>query len=400
MDDQSKSRKQEIQHLLATGYYTLKFPPLLEDAFLEQYRSESRKIFTINSVYVVLIFIVMGGILFYRLPKEEWGFLLECYIALSVILTILITCFQIKWLEAYMDVIAGLATYFGIVVCTMSVLGAESVDMLLASQAGVSLSFIFVYALARQRCFNVGVACCLAGITHLLIAMFYQFPFDIFRFQAYFTGPNLLGLAICYMLEHRERTLFLQSQLIELDKIEIESLNADLEKLSQEDSLTGLANRRVFEEVLQKEWNRGQRYDHPLAIVFADVDYFKQFNDLYGHQKGDHCLQVVASVLRQECGRASDLAARYGGEEFILLYAETDQNALVKILERLVQAITDARIPHEHSAVAKHVTISFGAVSIMPSGLSSPSEAIRLADDALYQAKQAGRNGWKLSTLM
>lgn len=393
----SNADKQSIQLLLDKGYYSLKFPEPLEAAFLQHYQLASRRIFSLNSVYVVMIFVIMGGILFYRLPPDEWGFLLHSYAILALILAFLITISHMPKFDAYRDVYLGGCTYVGIVTVTMIVLGAESQDMLLASHAGVSLSFIVVYSLARQRCYNAGVACCLAGITHLLIAMYFQYDLDLFRFQAYFTGPNLLGLAICYMLEHRERTLYLQGQLLALDRIEIEALNAKLAKLSQEDSLTGLANRRVFEECLHKEWNRGLRHGQALSIVFADVDYFKLYNDHYGHQAGDKCLEQVAKILGAECARATDLAARYGGEEFILLYAETNADQLVGILKRLHERINAARISHERSEVADHVTLSFGAVSLKPNGHGNEHEAIRMADNALYQAKSAGRNCWRIA---
>lgn len=393
----SQDKKEEIQQLLDKGFYSLKFPPPIETEFLKHYHLASRKIFTINSVYVVLIFVILGGILFYRLPTEEWGFLLHCYAIMALILAFLITISHMPKFDAYRDLYIGSCTYLGIVTVTMMVLGAESLDMLLAAHAGVSLSFIVVYTLARQRCYNAGVACCLAGITHLFIAMYFQYDLDLFRFQAYFTGPNLLGLAICYMLEHRERTLFLQGQLLALDRIEIEALNTKLAKLSQEDSLTGLANRRVFEESLRREWNRGLRQGQSLSIVFADVDFFKLYNDFYGHQAGDECLIQVAKILQAECSRATDLAARYGGEEFILLYAETNADQLMGILKRLHEKINAARIPHEQSEVAEHVTVSFGAVSLKPSGHGNEHEAIRMADNALYQAKTAGRNCWRIA---
>jgi len=158
------------------------------------------------------------------------------------------------------------------------------------------------------------------------------------------------------------------------------------------DGLTGLANRRRFDETLQLEWRRCRRNDAPLALLMIDIDHFKLYNDRYGHQAGDSCLQAVAATLKAAFGRAQDLVARYGGEEFVCLLPECDHAAAKPKADELVQAVAALGLPHESSPTAATLTISLGIAVIIPNVSRSPDDLVMAADAALYQAKQQGRN--------
>lgn len=158
------------------------------------------------------------------------------------------------------------------------------------------------------------------------------------------------------------------------------------------DGLTGLANRRRFDETLQLEWRRCRRNDSPLALLMIDIDHFKLYNDRYGHQAGDSCLQAVAATLKAAFGRAQDLVARYGGEEFVCLLPECDHAAAKPKADALVQAVASLGLPHESSPTAATLTISLGIAVIIPNVSRSPEDLVMAADAALYQAKQQGRN--------
>lgn len=158
------------------------------------------------------------------------------------------------------------------------------------------------------------------------------------------------------------------------------------------DGLTGLANRRRFDETLQLEWRRCRRNDSPLALLMIDIDHFKLYNDRYGHQAGDSCLQAVAATLKAAFGRAQDLVARYGGEEFVCLLPECDHAAAKPKADALVQAVAALGLPHESSPTAATLTISLGIAVIIPNVSRSPEDLVMAADAALYQAKQQGRN--------
>ena len=172
---------------------------------------------------------------------------------------------------------------------------------------------------------------------------------------------------------------------------ELEAANQKLAGLSITDGLTGLANRRRFDEVLAAESARAQRTGQPLAILMMDIDWFKKYNDHYGHQAGDVCLARVASVLKACARRPSDLVARYGGEEFTVITADTDVGNAGKLADALCRAVAALEIPHSHSLHGK-ITISIGFAADVPDQEDGGDALLRRADAALYQAKDAGRN--------
>lgn len=165
-----------------------------------------------------------------------------------------------------------------------------------------------------------------------------------------------------------------------------------LRELAFVDGLTGVHNRRHFDARLQAESRRAQRSRAPLAVALADVDHFKRYNDHYGHQAGDACLQAVARALKGEVYRAPDLLARYGGEELVALLVDTDLAGARVVAERAVAAVRALALPHADSPTAPVVTVSAGVGSMVPHAPDDGPRLLRLADAALYAAKQAGRN--------
>jgi diguanylate cyclase (GGDEF)-like protein len=172
---------------------------------------------------------------------------------------------------------------------------------------------------------------------------------------------------------------------------ELKRLNQRLAALSETDSLTGLANRRRFDDVLTTEWRRAQRLGQPLAVGLLDVDWFKAYNDHYGHLAGDDCLKRIATVLGDTVSRTSDLAARYGGEEFAFIAPGIDGEQALKLANRVCEALAASGLPHAGSSFG-HVTASVGVACIASSDVSTPQELVQAADEALYRAKAAGRN--------
>ncbi|HEY9101600.1 sensor domain-containing diguanylate cyclase [Chitinimonas sp.] len=170
------------------------------------------------------------------------------------------------------------------------------------------------------------------------------------------------------------------------------SLQKELEALSFKDGLTGIANRRRFDTSLELEWESARNSQLPLSLILLDVDFFKQFNDLYGHIEGDHCLTQIAQTLNLALVGPRDLAARYGGEEFILMLPETDLEAAIKVAERCQRLIEKQAVLHEQSAVSQLVTASMGVGSIVPGEGMHPTDFIHTVDRLLYAAKQNGRN--------
>lgn len=169
-------------------------------------------------------------------------------------------------------------------------------------------------------------------------------------------------------------------------------LQKELEELSFKDGLTGVSNRRMLDSVLEQEWVKARREQQPLSLLLIDIDFFKQFNDFYGHMQGDDCLIKVAQVLSEAATRSRDFFARFGGEEFVMVLPETDAEAAQKIAQRCQQFIFKQQIPHAESAVSQILTISIGSGTLIPSHKDELRDFVDRIDRALYQAKQAGRN--------
>ncbi|OLP18223.1 hypothetical protein BST81_11730, partial [Leptolyngbya sp. 'hensonii'] len=174
--------------------------------------------------------------------------------------------------------------------------------------------------------------------------------------------------------------------------IALKIANQELQRLAHLDGLTQLANRRRFDEYFELEWRRSMRSDAPLALILCDIDYFKQYNDLYGHQAGDTCLKQVAATVQEMVKRSADLVARYGGEEFAVILPNTDSAGAFHIAETIRLGVQHLAIPHARSSVSPWVTLSLGISSCIPSSDISPAALIQAADKGLYKAKQKNRN--------
>ena len=172
----------------------------------------------------------------------------------------------------------------------------------------------------------------------------------------------------------------------------LNGLNRQLEALAARDGLTGLANRRAFDDMLEQEWARALRERQPLSLLMADIDHFKGYNDSNGHPAGDECLRQVAKGIAGSMRRASDHAARYGGEEFAVILPHTDAAAAAVAAEKLRAGIAQLALPHATSGVAAFVTISVGVATLIPARTSQASDLLAAADRALYEAKESGRN--------
>jgi diguanylate cyclase (GGDEF)-like protein len=188
-----------------------------------------------------------------------------------------------------------------------------------------------------------------------------------------------------------ERIVAMRRRLIELTA-QLSEANKALARQSEEDALTGLANRRMFDLILSREIEHSRRTKQPLTLALFDVDYFKRYNDALGHTHGDQCLREVAQVLRRSCRRATDLPARYGGEEFALILPNTPRSGARLLIQGLARLMAGARIAHPDSPLGEFVTVSGGMTTVIATDSTTPLSLVRAADEALYAAKGAGRN--------
>ncbi|TGE33751.1 diguanylate cyclase [Desulfosporosinus sp. Sb-LF] len=182
------------------------------------------------------------------------------------------------------------------------------------------------------------------------------------------------------------------------ERAQLERANQELSYLSSIDGLTGIANRRYFDQFLAQLWSLAARNSEPIALIMCDIDFFKAYNDTYGHLQGDECLKKVAAAIKRSLQRQVDLAARYGGEEFVVVLPNTDVKGALIVAESLRANVESLEIPHHSSSVTQKVTISLGVAIGLANPTVLPSTLIESADIALYEAKQNGRNCHKLAS--
>lgn len=187
-----------------------------------------------------------------------------------------------------------------------------------------------------------------------------------------------------------QRIVLMRASLVAITR-KLDAANQELIRISSSDGLTGVANRRYFDEALSIEWRRARRHSNSIALLMCDVDYFKLYNDTYGHQAGDECLRKIAAALSRHTERPSDTVARYGGEEFAVILPETSIGGALMVAEKIRHAIQELNITHASSPTGK-VALSIGIASAAPGFDNPPDDLIMAADKALYRAKREGRD--------
>ncbi|MBT8340100.1 MAG: sensor domain-containing diguanylate cyclase, partial [Desulfatitalea sp.] len=175
-------------------------------------------------------------------------------------------------------------------------------------------------------------------------------------------------------------------------ELALQKANEELQRLAALDDLTQIANRRRFEERLTEEWRRARRNNTPLGVIICDIDFFKSYNDTYGHLKGDETLYTVAQTISTTLKRPMDMVARYGGEEFAMILPNTDPQGALRVAEEIRSAMDEQSIPHQASKVHEYITLSYGVVAMVAEGDTPAKALLELADKALYKAKALGRN--------
>lgn len=184
-------------------------------------------------------------------------------------------------------------------------------------------------------------------------------------------------------------------KMSDMMQLELKNLSSKLEVASQIDVLTGLYNRRYFNEAYHKEWKNALRNQNNMALIMIDIDYFKKYNDTYGHMQGDECLAAIANEIKQTVKRPRDVAARFGGEEFMVLLPETNREGAGFIAEKLLSGIRRLNMEHIGSPVHKIVTVSIGVAVVIPDESINMDNFLIMTDSALYTAKNEGRNCYR-----
>lgn len=244
---------------------------------------------------------------------------------------------------------------------------------------GLLLTVIFIYFMSGLIFYHALAANVIVMFVYLAVGTALELPGREFAYDALaLVAANLFGASVHYMHEKTSRARFLEACL--------------LHEMVARDGLTGIQNRRMFDQHIQRVWQQAVREQERVAVLLVDIDCFKDYNDRYGHQAGDECLRAVAVSLSQCARRPLDFVARYGGEEFAAVLYEASREYVAEVLTRIQRSIAELNIPHEASRVASRLTVSIGAAFILPTSNRTHEGLIQLADEALYSAKEQGRN--------
>lgn len=274
------------------------------------------------------------------------------------------------------------AILFSVLVC-----GWGTVAMIsLADLHGENLPYealilVTVYAYFFSGLLLLAAICCSLSILmlYLVMGVFSSIePIDLLNNSISLIGVNAVGILGCYLFERTMRKNFLNQGI--------------LREMAQKDALTGICNRRFFDENYDRIWRQASREEKYLTVMLVDVDYFKKFNDSYGHVKGDASLKKIAEALNKLVKRPLDLVARYGGEEFVVVCYNARKEFAWSLSERMRESIESLDIPHCSSDVTDHITLSVGAAVVMPDNQFGAEFLLEAADEALYEAKRSGRN--------
>lgn len=254
----------------------------------------------------------------------------------------------------------------------------------------ICMIYILGYILTGVKPAHMLAAGLMAAVVTMLMLFALYVKFDAMVMARVLTGSCILGFAVSKMLCARERMIFLNMLRADISEKIHRIHTTELLHLSQHDELTKISNRRTFDEMLETFYEQARHDESSLAILFIDVDHFKNYNDFYGHQKGDEVISSIAKTVKSAI-RHMDFVARYGGEEFVVLLPETDAHGAYAVASNIYKAIDRLGIPHAKSAVSNHVTISLG-ITVFRGEELPKEDLLSIADQALYRAKQLGRN--------
>jgi len=383
----------DIHASLEGGSTFLKFPKKLEIHFTELDTPKRRKRILLLGLFAIILFDLFCIADRFMLPDiyvTAWKIRLGVITPAMCFFLVLIS---IHKLNRFIDLFAGFLllltsgtiVWFLILSQHPNVVHYHTGIILIITFGNIVVRIRFLYA------FGFSVA----------ILLLYVFAIDLVSQMPAEAADNsslvLLTAAIIslignYQLESEIRRDFLLTLLQKINTIKLKETNRKLELLSISDELTGTANRRHFDITFEREWNSAARNEYPISLIFLDIDFFKSYNDNYGHQAGDRCLKKIGDALNRSVRRSRDLLARYGGEEFVVLLPHTEMEEALQIAENIRIHIQNMDIRHSYSEITNQITVSLGVASALPNLQTKSSYLIEQADAALYQAKNNGRN--------
>ena len=364
---------------LKAGFPWLTFVPELESEYRQTVLEEHLPYIRVN-LCLVMLAIGMVSAMRFSAPGTAMS-VIPIILRLLVLVPLILLCFAATFWDRrhrfYRPLSLATALVGGACVLAIQVI-AES------GGASIVVPRLELYAIAIY--FMTGLMFYQSLALNLFVALAYLAAGTVFKLPAREFGFDMLSIvtangfcaSVAYISEKTSRLRFLEAAL--------------LRELVARDGLTGIQNRRMFDHHIQRVWSQAVRDAQRVAVLLVDIDCFKDYNDHYGHQAGDECLRAVAVSLSQCARRPMDFVARYGGEEFAVVLYEATREYVAEVLTRIQRTIAELNIPHEASRVASRLTVSIGAAFVLPGANRTYDGLIQLADEALYSAKEQGRN--------
>lgn len=378
----------------------LTFAGPLERAFMDDYARKSRGHIRFTILVSSLFYAVFGLLDAAVAPasvKTLW------LIRFAYFLPICGLVFALTYTEAFRRFwqailsLWGLAAGLGIV----AMIGIVRGEARNSYYAGLIMVFIVLYTWIRVRFIWAAlVGWLIVAAFEILTIGLLRMPFlTVLTQNFFFIGSTFLGMFACYSIERYARMDFVMDRLLREEREKVRTANQRLAAANEEltalahiDDLTGIPNRRMFDQDLKRGWRRMAREGKPLALIICDVDCFKSYNDDRGHLAGDQCLVRVARAVAGAARRPGDYTARYGGDEFAIILLDTNLRGALKVAEGLCRTVRALKLPHPASDASSQVTVSVGVAALVPTHERGPEFLVGKADEYLYQAKARGRN--------
>jgi diguanylate cyclase (GGDEF)-like protein len=364
---------------LQAGFPWLTFNPELESAFRRAHFDENLVHTRVNLCMAVVITIAFSAMEAMVLGPElnRIPGMIHLLVIIPILLIGLASSFSPHRHRIYPPLAVVASTLLGLGVAAIQIVATRGGTSILFPC--LMLAITFIYFMGGLIFYHAVAANAIVMLVYLGACTALQLPGREFAYNALaLVAANLFGASVVYMHEKTSRVRFLEACL--------------LRELVARDGLTGIQNRRMFDQHIQRVWQQAVRDQQRVAVLLVDIDCFKDYNDRYGHQAGDECLRAVAVSLSQCARRPLDFVARYGGEEFAVVLYEASREYIAEVLTRIQRSIAELNIPHDASRVASRLTVSVGAAFILPVSNRTHEGLIQLADEALYSAKEQGRN--------
>ncbi|QIC64690.1 GGDEF domain-containing protein [Acinetobacter schindleri] len=394
-----QDQKEKVEELIAGQKLSRVFPQPLEDEFWTKNLERARK-HTDQYVWAGLLIYFIGILIL--IPTDYWiidkqYFVHDFVLSLIGIINGGISLFvfylfsSLERLKPFFQPASLVLIFWALVSISCLTMSIQTAALQHQSMAIVTIIYVLGYILTGVKPIQMMITGVLAAGTTIICLTLVGANFNPLVFGRILLGSCLLGFVISHMIFARERMIFLYSMRARISEQIHRIHNTELLHLSQHDELTKISNRRTFDEMLEIYFSTAQRQESSLAILFIDVDFFKNYNDFYGHQKGDDVISTIAKTIKNAI-RHMDFVARYGGEEFVVLLPETDAHGAYAVSTNIFKAIERLEIPHEKSLVSKQITVSLGITVYRGEQAMTKDGLLGIADQALYRAKQLGRN--------